>query len=342
MTEEKRAILRRVPAFAGLSDDDCDAVLAVLKARRGNAGDVLFREGDRGESLVIVLEGELVCTVKTASGEKEIARLRPGEVVGEMALFDAEPRSASVSCPQSALVVELSRTALAQLRVAAPRACAQVYRNLLADVARRLRDAGEQLTDFALGPQSGRDAPPPSSRHLTATQLRAFSIMSDRDPEDLELLAHVATLKQFPAGSPLVREGTAGDACYFILTGTVSVSRGGTQLATLGPAALVGQLALLDRAARSATVTSIDDVSALEIRASAFANLVRSDAAIALRFQEQVALAGVRQLRAATRKLAQTTSSMPPPNSLRTLDVDDWDAPESNTTLELAIDPRAR
>src|SRR4029079_11103547 len=72
----KREILRRVRVFADLGDEDCDAVLAVLKARRGAPGDALFKEGDRGDSLMIVLDGLLVARARAAGGaEQEIARL---------------------------------------------------------------------------------------------------------------------------------------------------------------------------------------------------------------------------------------------------------------------------
>jgi CRP-like cAMP-binding protein len=112
-------------------------------------------------------------------------------------------------------------------------------------------------------------------------------------------------------------------------------------IATLGPGALVGQLALLDRAPRSATVTATAETAALEVRADAFTNLVRASSPIALRFQGQVALAGVRQLRAATRQLKDNAAreSLAPMSGGRMLDVDDWDD-EAGPSLELAVDPR--
>ena len=104
----------------------------------------------------------------------------------------------------------------------------------------------------------------------------------------------------------------------------------------------MGQLALLDRAPRSATVTATSETAALEVRSDAFANLVRASSPVALRFQEQVALAGVRQLRAATKRLAHSQAQSAlreslAPMSGRMLDVDDWD--DAGPALELALDP---
>jgi len=354
----KRDILRRVRVFADLGDADCDAVLAVLKARRGAPGDVLFRQGDRGDSLMIVLEGQLVASVRTAQGtEEELARLGPGEVVGEMAFVDAEPRSATVTAPGGATILEFSRPALRALERSAPRVAAAILRNVLADVARRLRDAGERLTDDASGPRSVAGAPSVRrpSRGLTVDQLRSLlgpgpgpdaarAGTHAYTDEDLELLAHISTLRSFAAGEVVMREGAEGDACWLVLVGSVAVTRAaqGEPLATLGPGALVGQLALLDRAPRSATVTAAETLHALELRADAFANLVRASSPIALRFQEQVALAGVRQLRAATAKMAAAASraAEDPGSQMRMLAIDDWDdGADAGPSLELAVDP---
>ncbi len=303
MSEDRRTILRRVRTFADLTDPECDAVLGVLTARRGNPGDTLFREGDPGASLVIVLDGQLVAH---ASGE-EIAKLGPGEVVGEMSFIDAEPRSATISAPKGATVLELDRRALGVLAKQAPRTAAAILRNVIVDVARRLRDAGEKADPGAVreGPSSLR------GRGLTVAQLRAIPALAGYADEDLELLAHIAVLRRFPASSVVVREGEEGESCFLLLNGQVSVSRGGSFVAALGAGSLVGQLALIDRAPRAATITATSETDALELRADAFSNLVRASSPMALRFQQQVALAGVRQLRIATERLKSRASFVP-------------------------------
>lgn len=356
MDPAKREILRRVRAFADLGDEECDAVLAVLKARRGAPGDALFKEGDRGDSLMIVLDGQLIASVRTDAGtQEEVARLGPGEVVGEMAFVDAEPRSATVTAPAGATVLEFTRAALDGLRATAPRTAAAIQRNVLADVARRLRDVGEKLADpmsggsssgaprsVRGGPSSGPESTRRAGRGLTAEQLRTIPALASYTAEDLELLAYIATFRSFPAREVLMKEGAEGDACWLVVRGSVAVTRAShpTPLATLGPGALVGQLALLDRAPRNATVTATVETAALEVRADAFSSLVRASSPIALRFQLQVALAGVRQLRAATKKYAEASAreAASPMSSGRMLDVDDWDD-QPSASLELAIDP---
>lgn len=346
MTADKRAVLRRVRAFADLDDADCDAVLRVLKARRGNPGDVLFRQGDPGASLMIVLEGRLVASVRTEAGaEEEVATLGPGEVVGEMSFIDAEPRSATVKTGDAPVtILDFTREALTSLFRDAPKVAAAIMRNVLFDVARRLRDVGERLSDGASpnsvrGPTSiGR-----AGRGLSVDRLRALPAFTDYAPADLELLAYIATLRTFAAGEVLMREGETGESCFLMASGRAMVSRGDQMIATLEHGALVGQLALLDRAPRSATVVATSDTIALEMRGDAFANLVRASSPVALRFHWQVALAGVKQLRAATQKLVARSPRTGSEPGMRQLDGwDDWDQASSGPSLELDIDPQAR
>jgi CRP/FNR family transcriptional regulator, cyclic AMP receptor protein len=199
--------------------------------------------------------------------------------------------------------------------------------------------------DFAT---PARSSPRESLRRpqgVSVEQLRAIPALAAYEKEDLELLAYISILRPFAAGEVLMKEGTAGDTCWLVVRGSVRVTRAARAepLATLGPGALVGQLALLDRAPRSATVAATENALTLEVRAAAFANLVRASSPIALRFQQQVALAGVRQLREATRRLGdQSPRTSLPPASVRELD--DWDdgsAIDGGPSLELAVDPRS-
>lgn len=151
--------------FASLEDVDVDAVLSVIKARKGAPGDVLFRQGDVGSTMMFIENGQLAAVVRQPSGsDLEVARFGPGEVVGEMALLDPAPRSATVTAVKATLVYEFSREALGRLRVAAPRAAAGLVRAVIRDVTRRLREINARIEaqldgvdKSRLQPGSGRD-----------------------------------------------------------------------------------------------------------------------------------------------------------------------------------------
>ena len=88
-------------------------------------------------------------------------------------------------------------------------------------------------------------------------QVPMFSACSKKE---LQALAKRSEDRTVPAGTAVVREGEAGDAFYVIVSGQAEVERSGTVVATIGPGAFFGDLALLDKAPRNATVTAKTDM----------------------------------------------------------------------------------
>ena len=84
-----------------------------------------------------------------------------------------------------------------------------------------------------------------------------------------------------------------------------------TVLATLKEGAMVGQMTLIDASPRSATIQAHGDVVALELGRDAFEKLINAKSPLAMRFQEEIAVVGIRQLRHATARLATMTRNVP-------------------------------
>jgi serine/threonine-protein kinase len=82
--------------------------------RRIAAGELIVREGERGERAYIVETGECEVFRADAGGEQAIRRIGPGEVIGELALFTAGPRTASIRALTSMMLLEVTRDALEQ------------------------------------------------------------------------------------------------------------------------------------------------------------------------------------------------------------------------------------
>src|SRR4030042_2744683 len=90
--------LKQMTMFSQLPNAALAEIAAALQPRRLAAGEILFNQGDPGNELIIVEEGSIAIFVPTegAPGEGQPIRIfRPGELLGEMALIDRKPRSAS-------------------------------------------------------------------------------------------------------------------------------------------------------------------------------------------------------------------------------------------------------
>jgi CRP-like cAMP-binding protein len=95
----------------------------------------------------------------------------------------------------------------------------------------------------------------PKIEHLSNVQM--FSALNKKE---LRLIAKAADVSTVKAGTEIVTEGAPGHEFYLIMSGQATVRRNGRKVATLGPGQYFGELALLDRGPRSATVTADTDV----------------------------------------------------------------------------------
>ena len=91
-------VLRQAPLFGALDDEAAAALHASMTEGRLRRGEVLFHEGDSGDKLYIVLDGKVKLGRTSSDGrENLVAVMGPGEVFGEMALFDPSPRSTAAT-----------------------------------------------------------------------------------------------------------------------------------------------------------------------------------------------------------------------------------------------------
>ena len=83
------------------------------------------------------------------------------------------------------------------------------------------------------------------------------SILDALDPSDVQRVLAAGTALTLPQGWSPIAERTPADKAYLITDGEVSVRRGGTEIATLGPGAMVGEAAIINQKLRSATVVAL-------------------------------------------------------------------------------------
>lgn len=105
-------------------------------------------------------------------------------------------------------------------------------------------------------------------------QLREVALFGAFGPRQLEAVGRHVDRAQRAAGQVLVRQGDRGEEMMLLLSGKATVERDGKVLATLGPNDVVGELSLIDRQPRTATVTATEDCDLLVMHHRDFATLM--------------------------------------------------------------------
>ncbi len=97
-TIEKMMLIRQVPIFADLTADDLEELASVVEERRVDPGKEVFREGDPGDAVYLIVKGSVVVFTggDGTRPERVLSELGAGACIGEMAVLDASPRSATV------------------------------------------------------------------------------------------------------------------------------------------------------------------------------------------------------------------------------------------------------
>jgi len=104
---EIKKLLRSVELFGGLTDDELEQVAAICTRRQLKEGEVLAKQGEAGRDLFIVSEGLVEVSVKEGEVQRVVVNLGAGQLIGEMALVDHGPRSATVKAVQDPTYVQV-------------------------------------------------------------------------------------------------------------------------------------------------------------------------------------------------------------------------------------------
>jgi signal transduction histidine kinase len=132
---------RRVGLFAGLSDDDLTRICSLASDVQLEPGQVLFREGDWADRAFVVTSGEVEVVKNTDRREVVLAVRGEDEVIGEMALLEHAPRSATVRARTATHLMSIPKAALDDLLATSPGAARAVFSPLV----RRIRETNDQL-----------------------------------------------------------------------------------------------------------------------------------------------------------------------------------------------------
>jgi CRP/FNR family transcriptional regulator len=153
--DDRQDVLSRAPLFEALDYDGARALASRMTEVGLGRGERLFAEGDVGDSLYVVLEGKIKLTRAAADGrENLLSVIGPGEMFGELSLFDPRPRTSSASAITDARLAALAHDKLLVWLSGRP----EVALHLLRALAQRLRRANDVMADLVFTDVPGRVA----------------------------------------------------------------------------------------------------------------------------------------------------------------------------------------
>jgi uncharacterized membrane protein len=139
-------LLRSIPMFEGLAQEDLDSLAKTLVERQFKGGAMIFDQGDKGAEMYIVAGGHVNIHLPGENSRRvSLKDITVGEYFGELALFDDKPRSASALATTDASLLELSRETLSAYLERRPRAAMAILRTM----AERIRETNAMLSERA-------------------------------------------------------------------------------------------------------------------------------------------------------------------------------------------------
>jgi len=148
-------MLEGIPLFEGLAKADLEAISNHSNTKRYRKNTIIFSQGDESDSLFILLSGRLKVFVSDDEAKEVVlGYLKPGEYVGELALIDREPRSASVITMEESRLSIISHRDFTELL----EINRQISSHIMATLARRTRALASSVESLALLDVYGRTA----------------------------------------------------------------------------------------------------------------------------------------------------------------------------------------
>lgn len=234
-------VLQATPLFAGLPSDVLESLVENLSIVHLEPNEALFHEGDVGDALYVIVEGE-VSVQAEGPPRVEMARLGAGSFIGEVALMTDQPRSATVTAVSPSELLRIDRHTLG--RVLAD------HGDMLRHVLRFVRD------------------------RLVDRWMRTSPLFRPFDEAQRTELAAKFNFLEIEDGTRLIEAGTRPDGLYIVLAGKFVVERDRVQLASLGAGELIGETALLSGGAFKSNVTSRGKSLALHLPAGEFREII--------------------------------------------------------------------
>jgi CRP/FNR family transcriptional regulator, cyclic AMP receptor protein len=152
--DETAELLERTPMFAGLSQAELDELAKVAVPRSYDPGQVIFREGDDGDTCFVIRSGAVKITREHGGRTIALAELRAGDTFGELSMFGGEVRSATAQALEPTSAVALLAGDIRRLLAGNP----EIALKMLEAMANRVRATNQRLANQSFQTVAGRVA----------------------------------------------------------------------------------------------------------------------------------------------------------------------------------------
>jgi len=281
--------LESTPLFQAMPKSHRKRIARLATVETYRDGEPILREGDVGGMFVMMLSGSAV--VGPADGGEKI--VVSDEYFGELSLIDGLPRAATVTAMGPVRVARVGREDFRALLTEEPALAAGLLPGVAA-VARDLLRADAEATAESIGARGASQAVSGEAVEarpeeiqgrealgwlMLARHVGTFQALNEKQ---LRKVAKLFTIERYADRDTVILAGARGDSLHVILNGRARVRTPGGHSVALGPDACFGELALIDGAPRSATVTAVGDLTTAMLTRSDFTKLLKSEPGIAV------------------------------------------------------------
>jgi len=291
--------LKGISLFEFVDGADLTEVLRLLRPMTLTAGDVLFRQGEPGKAMWVLGKGvEVTLAAHSTDGRPVVVGYgREGDVVGEMALVDDGPRSATAVVVLGGQAYQIDAGDFHAMRATFVPAAFKIMRKICLDLCRRLRVTNDRIVP----PGRAAVATPgrPSGRRPDAAAVETFPAFRGLPAVVRLALAQKLELIEVGDVTPIFAEGEPTDGAYFIVEGEVSVGRNGKTLANLPAGTMFGIVACIDQGNRSASCVTTGPARLLRMSDADFDNLFAAGNKFAFQMVDLIARQLVQHVREA-------------------------------------------
>lgn len=254
------AELRRLEAFRHLPDDHLARLASLAERAASGPGAVLASEGEADDAFLVIVTGELEVSRATPVGNQVLARLRRGDILGELSFIDGLSRSGTVTATELTELLRFPGHEVKQLVAADAAFAISLLRAFWRSLTAKIRQANRFMTEIMAARESTGGMPSGSAGvgfDLDAGAKLAVLREQGLAAIDLDLLAATLRPERFPPGAFIFAEGDPAEDIYIVAEGQVRISRrlpgiGEEALAILGRGEVFGEMAVADARPRSA------------------------------------------------------------------------------------------